>query len=322
MPILSPTAGDVHVNKMLSNISIGYSNEEYIADQVFPIVMVDKQSDIIPAYTQDYWFRDDASLIPEGGVAPDIGYEVDTSATYYCQEYGSRHFISDKRRANQDTPFDADREATMLVTEKLFIRRERAFVSSFCTDSVWGTDKDGGVDFVKWSSFGSSDPITDVRDYKRTVRRLIGRDPNTLVLGDMTYDKLMDHPDVLDRIKYTERGIATTELLAALFDLDRVLVGRSIYASADEGASTQTYAANWDDDALLLYVAQRPSLYTPSAGYTFVWRTGPEAGSGPQWIRKYHDTEKRGDYVEGLTCYDQKATVSNAGAWLEDAVDA
>jgi hypothetical protein len=42
----SPTLKDLHVNSVLTNISIAYRNDAYIADRVFPMVNVGKQSDI------------------------------------------------------------------------------------------------------------------------------------------------------------------------------------------------------------------------------------------------------------------------------------
>jgi hypothetical protein len=315
-----PAISDVHVNKPLTNMSIGYTNLTYIADQIFPTMYVDKQTDIVPAYTQDYWFRDESALIAAGDVAPDVGYAVDTSESYYCHTYGLRHFIHDNMRANQDRPFDADRDATMLVTDKLMMRRERAFVGDFWTTNVWTTDVTGGSTVTKWSDFGASDPIVDIRTYKRTVRRLIGRDPNVLVLGDLVRDKLLDHPDVLDRIKYTQTGIASVDLLAAMFSLKKVLVGESIYTASAEGASSFTYSASWDDDALLLYVPDRPTLMDPAAGYTFVWRTGMQGG-GMQWIRKYRDDPRRGDWVEVQSAYDQKLTSAGSGCFFDDISD-
>lgn len=40
-----PTARDVHIDGPLTGVSIAYRNEEYIADQVFPVVPVTKISD-------------------------------------------------------------------------------------------------------------------------------------------------------------------------------------------------------------------------------------------------------------------------------------
>ena len=40
-----PTLHDVHIDGPLSNVSIAYKNENYIADQVFPALAVAKKSD-------------------------------------------------------------------------------------------------------------------------------------------------------------------------------------------------------------------------------------------------------------------------------------
>ena len=200
MALNTPAASDVHVNKMLTNILIGYSNSAYIADEIFPAVTVDKQTDIIPAINKSAFFRDEAATpLGEAETAAAVGYRVDATATYYCDRYGIRHFISDDRRINEDDPFNSDREATLLVTDKLQMRRERAFVQDFWKKSVWTTDVTGGTTVTRWSDYGSSTPIEDMRTYRRTIRRLLGTNPNKLVLGDLTYDRLLDHPDILER---------------------------------------------------------------------------------------------------------------------------
>lgn len=326
MAVLLPTSNDVHVNKMLSNVLIGYRNENYIADQIFPVVMSNKQTDIIPAINKDYFFRDDAKVIAEGEEAPTVGYEVTKSDTFYCLPQGSKHFISDNRRANEDAPFNSDREAAILMEEKLLMRRERSFVSDFWKTGVWTTDITGGTTTKKWSDFGSSDPITDVRTYKRTVRRLIARDPNKMVLGDLAFDVLCDHPDFLDRIKYTGTSTrpadVTLEAVAALFGLKQVLVGTSIYVTTEEGSAGPSYSANWDDDALLYYAPDSPSLWVPSAGYTIVWRPFEGMSDAMSYARKWRDDPKCGDFVESRCCYDQKSVVADAGAFFSDIVDA
>lgn len=322
MPNLMPLAKDVHVNKLLSDVLLGYHNSEFIADQIFPAVMVGKQTDLIPAVNKSAFFRDEAATpLGETSEAGDIGYTVDTTASYYCYRYGIKHFISDDRRVNEDDPFNSDREGTMLVTNAIRLRRERSFVANLWKTSVWTTDVTGGSTVTKWSDYGTSTPIENIRAYKRTIRRLLGREPNLLVLGDLTADRLLDHPDVLDRIKYTERGIATTDLLAALFGVDRVLVGKSIYTASAEGTAegSVTYTANWDDDALLLYVPSSPSIWEPAAGYTFFWNTG--MGNGMEAVRKYRDDKLMGDYIEVRSYYDQKKLVADAGVFFSDIVD-
>ena len=41
----NPGVHDVHIDGPLGNISIAYKNTQYLADQVFPVVPVAKQSD-------------------------------------------------------------------------------------------------------------------------------------------------------------------------------------------------------------------------------------------------------------------------------------
>ena len=56
-----PTREDVHVDAVLTQISIAYAQkaEHFIANKVFPIIPRDKQSDKYFIWTQDDWFRDD-----------------------------------------------------------------------------------------------------------------------------------------------------------------------------------------------------------------------------------------------------------------------
>jgi hypothetical protein len=328
MPLLSPTAGDVHLDKMLTNILLGYRNMAYIADEIFPIVLVDKQTDIIPELVKDFFFRDDAAMIAEGGTAKEVGYKVQKNRTYYCEEWGLKHFISDRVRENQDAPFDADRESVELLTSKMQLRRELAFTSDFWTTGVWTTDVTGGTTVDKWSDYGSSEPIQNIRTYKRTVRRLIGVNPNLLVLGDLTFEILQDHPAFLDRIKYTgtnsQPADVTMNVIAQLFGVDRVLVGNSIRVTTTEQAdvtTAHTYSANWDDDALLLYVNPTPSIWEPSAGYTFSWKVSSTAGAGMQWARRWRDDERMGEYLEVRSCFDQKSLVADAGCFFTDICD-
>jgi hypothetical protein len=320
-----PGQGDVHVNALLTNLSIAYQNEMYIAERIFPAVLVNKQSDIVPKYDQSHWFRDEAEKLGPTDAPPTGGYEVDTSDTYFCDEYGIGHLIPDGRRANQDSPFDADRDGVEWLMDRMLMRKERSFVSDFFKTSVWGADKTGGSDFEKWSTYATSTPIEDLREFKRTVRRKIARNPNKLVLGDLAWDRLEDHPDLLDRIKYgasqASPAMVSPNLVAQLLGLNEVLVGTSIYTADEEGTAeaSVTYSANWDDDGLLLYVPPAPSLRRPAAGYTFIWKT---VLGGPRYIRSRREPlGARADLLELFENWDMKATATAAGLFLSDAVD-
>ena len=83
----NPTANALHVDSLLTNMSIGYKNLSYIADEAFPIVPVQKQSDIIPQFDQSHWFRDQAVIRAPGPKSQRAGWKVTTDETYYCQRF-------------------------------------------------------------------------------------------------------------------------------------------------------------------------------------------------------------------------------------------
>ena len=311
------TGRDLHIDILQTNLSIGYKNPSYVADMMFPIVPVGKQSNLIPQYLQSPWFRDDAHLRAPGTASRRGSYGVST-ANYFCHRYSFGHEIPDELRDNQDSPYDVDRDGTMFATDRVQLRRERAFAADFFTTSVWGTDS---TPAVLWSTYGTSDPLVDITGYLDTIEGSIGIEGNKILLGKEVWTQLRWHPDVLDTIKHTQRGIATTEILAALLGLaaDGILVGRTIFTSDPEGTAeaSVTYSRVWGKHALVLYVTPTPSLMAPSAGYTFTWTRVPNS---IQYIRRMRNEEREVDIIEANSYFDQKATVTNAGVFVNGAV--
>ena len=40
-----PELAEIHIDVALTNLSVAYINEDYVADRVFPVVPVEKRSD-------------------------------------------------------------------------------------------------------------------------------------------------------------------------------------------------------------------------------------------------------------------------------------
>lgn len=316
---MDPISRSLHVDTLLTNISIGYRNPSYIADQIFPIVPVMKQSDIVPKYDQSHWFRNTARVRAPGTKSQGGGWTVDTSDTYYAHRFSFRAEIDDESRSNTDAPFNLDRDGTEFVTDKMQLAREVKFATDFFKTGVWGDDDTGGTDFTQWSDYGSSSPLVDITTYMDTVEGKIGREPNSLVLGKQVWSKLKWHPDLIDTIKHTQTAMMTLQLAAALMELQRILVGRAIYTTSAEGTAeaSVSYSRVWGKNALLIYVPDRPSLMTPAAGYTFVWQ---RVSNALQYIKRMRDEEREVDIIEGNSYFDQKATATRAGQFLSGAV--
>lgn len=305
------TSKDVHVDQLLTNVSIGYSNAGYIADQIFPVVPVDKQSDKYLTYDKSHWFRNEAKIRATGTKSERGGWTY-SSDTYFCDRFSYGHEIYDEERANADNAFQLDSDAAEFATDKILMQREVAFASDFFKTSVWGTDKVGATDFTRWSDYAGSTPLVDVSDWMDTIEASIGREANRLVMGKQVWTKLKWHPDLIDTIKYTQRAQMGLDLAATLLEVERILVGRAIYTTSPEGTAeaSVSYSRIWGKHALLIYVPNTPSLRQPAAGYTFTWQRVPQS---LRYIKRMRDEEREADIIEANAYYDHKVTGAAAG---------
>lgn len=304
---MNPTQHDVHVNRPLTNISVAFmqDREGFVADQVFPNIPVAKQSDSFWTYDAGYFNRDEMEKRADASESAGGHYKVNTD-NYFAEVYAFHHDIGDQRRGNSDAPLMPDREATELVSMKALLKREILWASTYFTTGVWTTDLDG-VDatpgagqFLQWDDANST-PIEDIRAYRTAQMLLTGFRPNTLVIGPQVHDALLDHPDIIDRVKYGQTpgrpaDISTTDL-QQLFKIPRILVMEGIQNTAAEGA-TASNAFIGGKSALLCYAAPSPGLMTPTAGYSFSWTGLLGAGAMGGRIAKMRMPLKKADRVE------------------------
>jgi hypothetical protein len=305
-----PASSDVHLDQLLTNISVAYmqSQANFVAPKIFPIVPVDKQSDKYRTYTKNDWFRDEAEKRQGATESVGSGYTLSDTA-YYCDKYAIHKDIDDDTRRNADSVHDLDKEATEFVSQRLLLRQEIQWAADFFASGIWGTDV---TPANLWSSYATSDPILDVEAGKAAILSTTGFMPNTLVLGYDVYRQLRNHPDLIDRIKYTTSQTLTTEMMARLFDIGRVEVAMAVKATNKEGG-TAAYAFTHGKHALLAYVPPNPGLMTPSAGYMFAWKgvSGPlEQTVG---VKTFRMEQLEADRVEGSIAFDNKIVGADLG---------
>ena len=321
-----PNVNNVHIDAILTNISVAYlqNTANFIADKVFPVIPVDKKSDLYFKYTKEDWFRDEAQRRADGTPSAGSGYGLQTE-TYSTDVYAFHKDIGDQTRANADNPLNPDMEATQFVTQRLLLRKEVQWANDFFTASVWGSNVVTGTattsvsgtywsDYVNNPTSYTSDPIAQVDIAKAAILQNTGYEPNTFVLGYKVFQVLKNHPLLIDRYKYTQAGaIVTEELLAQLFGVERVLVAKAVVNGGTEGNATQNFTFVTGNSALLCYSAPNPGLLTPSAGYTFMW-TGVSGGLGTTvGVSRFRMEELKADRVEGEIAFDNKVVAQDLG---------
>lgn len=329
----NPTQSDLHVNVPLTNVSVAYMQDKatFIADKVFPRVPVQKQSDLYWKYSKSDWRRTDAQKRAPGTESAGVGWKLDTGQ-YFCEVWAVHKDIDDQVRANADSNWRLDSDATAFVTNQLLLRRDLDWNAKFFGTGLWATDLTGVAanpaagQFLQWDN-AASDPIVQFSNLQTNFVLQSGRKANTLVLGANTIIALKNHPDIIDRIKYTQRGVVTTDLLASLFDVEKVLVSYATVtnvaelndAKAQDAAATYQFMSN-SKSALLCYTPNAPSLMTPAAGYTFTWN-GYLAGNGYGIRMKNFRMEPiEADRIEGELTYDMRIIAKDMGIFLASAV--
>jgi hypothetical protein len=305
---MEPTMRDVHQDAVLTNVSIKYANGSAIADLVFPRVKVAKDSDLYYKYTRDFRVPDTHRAM--GAETKKIGWNV-TTDTYFCEEYGLHDDILDRMRYNVDNPLDLDIDTTENLTDALTRDREKrvadiAFSDSFMTTGTTLTGAD------QWSDYAGSDPLGDFLTAIQTVKTATGRTPNTVVMGEEVMTGLRNHPDLLERIKYTQKGVVTADLLSSLIPgSPRIVVGDIMVDSSQEG-DTDSLGYVWGKKVLVAYIEQSPSLRSMSLGYQFY--------SEPRTVRKWREDRIRADRVEVTEVNDELLVSAECGYLIQGAV--
>jgi hypothetical protein len=323
----TPTNSAVHVDAALTNISVAFlqNANNFVAGRVFPNVPVSKQSDRYFVFDRGDFNRDEAEVRAPGTESAGGGYRLDNTPTYFANVFAIHKDVPDQVRANADPAVDVERAAAEWVMHKMLIRKEKSWVNSFFKDGVWTNDVTGvassaGTDeVIKWSDTTSGDPIGDIRAAKTAILESTGFEANTLVIGQKVMDALVDHPDVVDRVKYSG-GVGNAnparvneQTLAQLFGIERIMVSKAIENTAAEGA-TNTHSFISGSNALLTYAAPAPSLMTPTGGYTFSWSgfMGQSNAFGIATKRFYLDALES-TRVEAQMAFDHKLVSADLG---------
>ena len=321
---------DMHIDKALTQVSVQYLQDEdnFIAGKVFPMVPVQKQSDRYFKYLKEDWFRDDAQERAPGTESAGGDYEIDNTPTYFCKKYAFHKDVTEEDRANADDPLTPDEDAVQFVSDKILLNKENNWARKFFTDGVWGTDYTGAAaasqttgTIVYWNDYTNSTPIEDITKMATAQSEVTGKRPNTLVLGRKAYDALKNHPDFLDRVKYTQKGVVTTDLIAQLFDVERVLVANAIQNTAKKG-QTASMSFILGNHVLLCYTTNAPKIKTATAGYTFVW-TGLMGSNALGGRINRFSMPMLGIGTERIECemaYDMKVVAADMGTFIKNAV--
>lgn len=323
-----PNVQELLVTGPLANVSVAYRNRSYIADRVFPVIDGVDPTAKIARYLKGAWFRDEAAIRGPGAEAARGGFPVDW-ISFTALEYAFAKEVTDEDRrfaqSRMAPPLQPDQDSIEFCADKIDLKKERR-VAALIKETAWSGQAAGGEDAEGlWAPNDATNTfITDVLARIETIRSNTGLAPNILVIDFATYNTLKKLDALLDRIKYTQRGILSTDLIAAMFDLDEVLIGEAIYSTAKEAkAGTDWSSANvWEQNAgkgsaFLFYRPPSVGLKVPTAG---VQARVPYEGGAARRTTTWREASRHQDVYEVAEMTAIVATGTDLGFMWKDTI--
>lgn len=302
------SAGAVHVDAVLSNISVQYANEAYIGIELLPPVQVDKLSGDYFIYDRRNRMAYPDDQMNQRSRANEIS-ESRSLDNYSCRPYGLQDYVDLDTLDNQDAPLDEMVDATEATAEGIAFRREKRIAGILTNASLYtSTNKLTLVTgSTSWKN-GQGDPLTTMQTARSSLWS--GRGPSKIIAAaDIdTWSALSAHPRMLDLFKYggTRPGLMTPDMFASFFRVDEFLIAEARQDTANEGQAP-AYGRIWPNFFWMGRVATSPSRRNAGFGCTF--RCGPVRTI--EWFDPAVGTQG-GNYVKVTTKEDHKVQAPDA----------
>ncbi len=268
MPQLSITAARV-IDPILSTVAQGYKNNEMVGGALFPNVSVGQRAGKIIQFNKDAFMAYDTARSPGAAVKRlSIGFG---SQPYAINDHALAAIVPRELQEEAEAVPGINLASASIYTVQnamqLRLEVEQAALATTAANFS-ASNKVTLSGTSQWSDLtsGVSDPINNIETAKDAIRAATGKRPNVIVMGPTVIKMLRQHPKIIDRIKYTGRDVPTTELLAALFGVQKVVVGDAISAT-DLGVFSDV----WGKFVVVAYteLSGLASMGTPTFGYTY-----------------------------------------------------
>lgn len=310
-----PTAKSLHIDAILSNLSVKYRNEANIWPFLMPVIQVGKRSDKFFVYNKDDSYKLVDDKIGPKSLPNEVDWSVSTD-NYSVTDHALGDWLPQEVIDNSDNPLQPEVDTNDFLNALLDNQQEKRVADLVFAAATYPTGNK--VQLSGTSQWGGSanDPIGDILT---AVESCFMR-ANTLVFGAEAWQVFRKLPEVLDAVKSSTRqqdtpgGLATTSEIASLLEVQNVIVGRGRYISSKEG-QTATYARLWGKHCAALHVVPNPGIRSVTFGATF-------SETSRQTQRDFDPKRgvKGAHYLKVAWNSDEKVIANDLGYFIQDAV--
>jgi hypothetical protein len=314
-----PATNKLKINTRLTNVSIAYKNDGYVADEVLPILLVPKQAGLIlegdKAALQADASGDDA--IGQGQKPGIIKTEIQDK-TYSTKERAKGVTVHDDEvdaDNAEEAPYEVKVQKTELATERLLLNRE-VRVAALCA-GVSATSSPS----TKWDN-GSSDPLADVIPALLTIKNAIGVPPSDAVIPWEVLQYLRNNTALkaffAGGATTTQMALLSIDALRAIFGVKRIhvpMAGKLAVGTMIAGFKSGSTSGVWSDNVTFFYRPDSPGRQVPAFGYTYRWRAafrGAAANAKGQVVTEHYEDRERTLYIDARTYTDEQKLLDEA----------
>ena len=265
------------VDPVLSALALGYSNAEFVGDQLLPFVTLDKEGGKIPRFGKEafkIYATERALRANSNRINPEDVDGIDISLDEHDLEYPIDY------REDAEAAFPLQAHATNRVVEGIRLRHEAMVASMTQNPANYPAGNKIALSGSAVFTDPNSDPEGVVDDAKAAVRNKIVKEPNTMVIGYQAWRALKRHPKLKEILSDTRSRLVQLNDMREIFEIESVVVGKGVY-STDAGVTTDL----WGGNLVLAYVPKAApaaagdapvrSAYEPSFGYTLRKKGNP-----------------------------------------------
>jgi len=259
------------INPILTTVVQGYRDAALVGEALFPRVGVKTTGGQVMEFGKES-FREYYTRRAPGSSVKRMSFGF-LGKPYALENHALEAPIPrEYQRDAEEVPhIDLGKKASEMVMQIHLRELEIGQAAIACNPNNYDADhKLALTGSAQWSD-PDSNPKKDIEDAKEAIRATVGIRPNILLLSAKACIALKDHPKLIERYKYTTHETITLNMLAALFEIPKVVVGESVFANEND-----EFVDIWGNNAILAYVPTSPSSNgEPSYGYTYTMEGHP-----------------------------------------------
>lgn len=274
------TPSTVHADKFLTQLSVGYVNDDFIGEKLMPVVSVSSRSDKFLKHDKRNLLNGPSDLSSPRARANEIELTF-TEDNYSVTDYHMQAYVDKMTEANADETYMELVNMTESLTEVLALKRELRYSALLGVAGSYGSNT-ASLASAEWNEVvtPNNDPLPTIQTINASLWAGGGRTKLVGATTQKVLNALINNTAIRGLFQYTTGGLATRQQIAAFMGLDDLYVTNARYDSANIG-QTASYTTIWPDVFLIARVMTNPSRHTAGLGATFRWTPGSATS---QWF--------------------------------------